>query len=115
MADETRRRQFQRFELPFEVKIPGISGGFVRPMNLSAGGFMVELEGDPQLWAASECSIVINGSEYTGKATVVWKKKNVESQPPNWSAGLLFEMPGENLNEFGKAMEAIQASLNKEA
>ncbi|MAE05070.1 MAG: hypothetical protein CMH76_01925 [Nitrospinae bacterium] len=113
MADGTQRRQFQRYELPFELKVPGISGGLVRPVNLSAGGFMVELEDDPQLWAASECSVAIDGSEYKGEATVVWKKKNLENQPPNWSAGLLFEMPGEKRVELGRAMEAIQASLDK--
>lgn len=114
MVAGIERRVFPRSELPILIHIPRICPeNPLRPKDISMGGFMVELEKEPDVGAVSPCGVRIEDTLFSGEATVVWVKEDLESGSPRWQAGLLFRMPEEKEEEFEKVIAAIRSSLSK--
>ncbi len=109
MADRSERRIAPRFKkLPVLIEVPAIADDWLRPVDVSMGGVMVELAEEPKVGTVSQMNIQIKGLMYAGEATVVWVRENLAEEPHDWHAGLWFKMPEENQDAFEQVLEAIR-------
>ena len=71
MVAGIERRVFPRSELPILIHIPRICPeNPLRPKDISMGGFMVELEKEPDVGAVSPCGVRIEDTLFSGEATL---------------------------------------------
>ena len=115
MADGSERRVAPRYnKLPVLIEVPDIAGDWLRPIDVSMGGVMVELAEAPEVGTLSQMGIRIEDKVYAGEATVVWVRENLHVEPNDWHAGLWFKMPEEVQDEFEKVLEAVRVNYKAE-
>lgn len=115
MADGSERRVAPRFnKLPVLIEVPDIAGDWLRPVDVSMGGVMVELAEAPEVGTMSQMSIRVEDKVYAGEATVVWVRENLDEDSEDWQAGLWFKMPEEVQDEFEKVLDAVRISHKAE-
>ena len=105
MASGADQRQHTHYKLPVLIEAPEFANDWLRPEGISLGGFMVNLQSEPTVGMASECSTRVDKEAFSGKVSVAWVKEDLSNGELAWNAGLLFRSPGDEQEEaFEKAV-----------
>ncbi len=116
MSDGSEKRRHHRYKLPVLIEAPDIANDWLRPEDVSMGGFMVNVPNEPKVGLVSECAIRIQDKVFACDVTVVWVKEELSREPHTWNIGLWFKIPDDTEDEFEAAVEAVRAESkeNKE-
>lgn len=114
MASGTEQRESARYKLPVLIEAPELADDWLRPEDISLGGFMVKVQSEPAVGMAAECDIRVEKEVFSGKVSVAWVKEDLSNDEPAWNAGLLFRLPDEEQEEaFEKAVEDLRKKMSK--
>ncbi|MDP6365483.1 MAG: PilZ domain-containing protein [Nitrospinota bacterium] len=113
MSDGSEKRQHTRYKLPVLIEAPDIANDWLRPVDVSMGGFMVNVPDEPKVGLISECAIRIQDKVFTCKVTVVWVKEDLSEDPLSWNLGLWFKMPEDSEEEFETAVHTVRSDMKE--
>lgn len=114
MASGEELRENPRYKLPVLIEAPELANDWLRPEDISLGGFMVNVQSEPVVGLKSECSIRVEKQVFSGKISVAWVKEDLSNDETAWNAGLLFRVPDEDQEEeFEKAVEKLRKKMSK--
>lgn len=114
MASGTEQRQNARYKkLPVLIEAPELANDWLRPEDISLGGFMVKVQSEPAVGMAADCAIRIGEEVFSGKVSVAWVKEDLLNDEPAWNAGLLFRLSNEEHEEaFENAVGELRRKMS---
>ncbi|MBT3350032.1 MAG: PilZ domain-containing protein [Nitrospinaceae bacterium] len=114
MSSGAEQRQNVRYKLPVLIEAPELANDWLRPEDISLGGFMVHLQNEPTVGMATEGAIRVEKEVFSGRISVAWVKEDLSEDESVWNAGLLFRLPDEDQEDaFEKAVEKLRKKMSR--
>ena len=112
MSIDSEKRVFPRYlaiSFPILIDAPSISDFMLDPVDISMGGYKVEVFECPEVGNLFECSVEVNGKLFEKCHGRVARVIENETAPPSWFVGMSLQPPEDQRTDYEKAIKRIIA------